>query len=54
MLGVLEAILREAVEARDRGKLVIETMGAIAERATLHASTAIPRSASETLRVPDA
>lgn len=32
MLGVLDAILREAAEARERGDIVIETMGAIAER----------------------
>ena len=32
MLGVLEAILREATEMRDRGELVIEPMAAVADR----------------------
>jgi peptidoglycan/xylan/chitin deacetylase (PgdA/CDA1 family) len=32
LLGVLDTILRDAVRARDRGRLTIESMGAIADR----------------------
>jgi peptidoglycan/xylan/chitin deacetylase (PgdA/CDA1 family) len=35
MIGMLEAILREAVDARSRGELVIEPMASIAERMSL-------------------
>ena len=41
MVPLLEAILREAVEARDRRGLVIETMGAIAQRASASVPTAL-------------
>ena len=35
MIAVLDAILREAIERRDRGTLAIEPMGAVAERLSL-------------------
>jgi hypothetical protein len=35
MVAALEAILQRAVEARDAGNIVIEPMGAIADRMSL-------------------
>jgi len=47
MMAALEAILREAVQARDRGALVIEPMAAIAER-----MSGIPSGQGGSLRRP--
>jgi peptidoglycan/xylan/chitin deacetylase (PgdA/CDA1 family) len=43
MVAALEVILREAVEARDRGELLIEPMAAIAERMSLMAVSSATR-----------
>ena len=54
MVALLEAVLRAAVEARDRGELAIEPMGAIAERVSEGTSVAAPKSAPLATRSPSA
>jgi peptidoglycan/xylan/chitin deacetylase (PgdA/CDA1 family) len=54
MIALLETILQEAAEARDRGEIVIEPMGAIADRASEEASIDKPRSAPAATTKPSA